>query len=236
MMSDARMNHLTEEELHALAESPPVGAATGIPGRGESPAASAAATRHLALCGDCRADVDRIRALLAHAAALPRELDPPADLWPDIRRKMHAPRAAPFGFGRGLPRRAYVWLAAAAILLIAASSALTTLILRGGDKPVAAGHDERGGSDSLGAAAQFRTVSDEYDRMDRDLAALLASQREKLQPETIEKVERNLAIIDGAIAEIRQALAEDPNNRALQQLLKASYGQKAALLRQVSQS
>jgi hypothetical protein len=72
--------------------------------------------------------------------------------------------------------------------------------------------------------------------MDRELAAQLASQRDKLMPETIEKVERNLAIIDQAIDEIRQALAEDPNNRALQQLLKASYGQKAALLRQVSQS
>jgi hypothetical protein len=79
-------------------------------------------------------------------------------------------------------------------------------------------------------------VSDEYDRLDRELAALLAAQRGKMQPETVAKVERNLAIIDAAIAEIRQALAEDPGNEALRQLLKASYGQKSALVRQVATS
>ena len=57
-----------------------------------------------------------------------------------------------------------------------------------------------------------------------------------MQPETITKVERNLAIIDAAIAEIRQALADDPGNDALRQLLKATYGQKSALVRQVSAS
>ena len=220
-MSDAGKSHLHESELHAAAE--------GQPG-----ATDAARLRHLESCAECRADVDRIRALLAHVATLPREIDPPADLWAGIQTRISAPRT--IGIGRTLPRGAWVWLAAAAVLLIAASSALTTLILRGGDQPVATGHDERSGGDSVGGGAGFRTVSDEYERMDRDLAATLASQREKLQPETIEKVERNLAIIDQAIGEIRQALAEDPNNRALQQLLKASYGQKAALLRQVSQS
>ena len=221
-MSDADMNHLTEAELHAAADGNPEALGT------------AGAVRHLDACGGCRAEVERIRALLEHAATLPRDIQPPADLWPAIRERMQAPRKA--DGGRSLPRRAWVWLAAAAILLIVASSTVTTLILRGGDQPVATGHDEQGAGDSLGDASQFRTVSAEYDRMDRELAALLASQREKLQPETIEKVERNLAIIDQAIGEIRQALAEDPNNKALLQLLKASYGQKAALLRQVSQS
>jgi hypothetical protein len=87
-----------------------------------------------------------------------------------------------------------------------------------------------------GSQTPVRRVSDEYDRLDEELSALLAGQRDKMQPETIAKVERNLAIIDGAIAEIRQALAEDPGNEALRQLLKASYGQKSALVRQVSRS
>ena len=221
-MSDAAMNHLSEAELHAAAEG------------GHAGSDAATVERHLDTCAACRADVERIRAVLDRALALPREIEPPADLYAGIRERIRAPRIAPVG--QGFPRRAYVWLAAAAVLLIIASSAVTTLILRGGDQPVATGHDEQRGGDTLGGAAAFRTVSDEYDRMDRDLAATLAAQREKLLPETIEKVERNLAIIDQAIREIRQALAEDPNNKALQQLLKASYGQKAALLRQVSQS
>jgi hypothetical protein len=81
-----------------------------------------------------------------------------------------------------------------------------------------------------------RTVSDDYDRLDRELASMLAAQLDKLQPESVEKVEHNLAIIDQAIREIRDALAVDPGNEALLQLLKASYGQKSALVRQVSAS
>ena len=220
-MSDPRTNHLTEPELHAAAE-------------GQLDTSSAdTIERHLESCAACRGDVERIRALLHHASALPREIDPPADLWPGIRDRMQSARVT--ANRGGLPRRAYAWLAAAAVLLVIASSALTMLILRGGDQPVATAHDGTGGLDSLGAA-DFRRVSAEYERMDRDLAAQLATQRDKLLPETIEKVERNLAIIDQAISEIRQALAEDPNNKALQQLLKASYGHKQALLRQVSQS
>ncbi len=219
-MIDPRMNHLTEAELHAAAE-----------GQLEAPGASLVEA-HLETCATCRADVERLRVLLEHAATLPRDVEPPADLWPGIRERVQSSRVAPLQ--RGIPRRAWAWFAAAAVLLVIASSALTTFILRGGDQPVAAGHDETRSLDTVGTV--FHTVNAEYERMDRELAAQLASQRDKLMPETIEKVERNLAIIDQAIDEIRQALAEDPNNRALQQLLKASYGQKAALLRQVSQS
>ena len=221
-MSDADMNHLTEADLHAAAE-----------GRGDV-AEAGAIERHLVACASCRADVDRIRALLEYAATLPRAIEPPVDLWSGIRDRMHS--ASPSGNRWAVPRRAYLWLAAAAVLLIVASSAVTTLVLRGGDRPVATGHDEPASPDSGAGSPEYRAVSEQYDRMDRDLAALFASQRDKLQPETIEKVERNLAIIDEAISEIRRALAEDPGNEALRQLLKASYGQKAALLRQVSQS
>ena len=223
-MSDPGMNHLAESELHAAAG-----------GELDAPDAANAANvaRHLESCASCRSDVVRIRALLQRATALPREIDPSADLWPGIRDRIQSGRGS--ALPRGLPPRAYLWLAAAAVLLVVASSALTTFILRGGDQPVATGHEEPRTPDTL-SAAEFRTVSAEYDRMDRDLAAQFASQRDRLLPETVEKVERNLAIIDQAIGEIRQALAEDPTNRALQQLLKASYGQKAALLRQVSQS
>ena len=236
-MNLERPDHLTEEELHGAAE----GSLAGEEAR--------SAQRHLDGCDECRAEVDRIRALLASAEALPRAIEPPDDLWPVIQARVRAAgsasQAAPGGVATGparpgsvLPlrrsRREYAWLAAAALLLVIATSAITTLIVRD-ERPVAAAPSAPE-DDSIDARAQFRAVSEEYDRLDRDLARRLDEQREKLQPETIEKVERNLQIIDRAIAEIRQALAEDPNNEALEQLLKASYGQKSALLQQVSQS
>jgi len=220
-----RERHLTEAQLHDAADAT------------AAPMEHAAIEQHLAECATCRSDVDRIRALLGTVAGLPRDIAPPAGLWSGIEGRIRRPRsldAAPAG---ARSRRAYVWLAAAAILLVVASSAITALVLGRTDATVASRSDSTPARDDSGTGAPgFRTVRDEYERMDRDLAALLEAQREKLAPETVAKVERNLDIIDQAIGEIRQALAEDPGNKALQQLLKASYGHKAALLRQVSSS
>ena len=230
-------SHLTEEQLH--------GAADGSLADEEA----RSAFRHLDICGECRADVGRIRALLAGAGSLPRAIAPPDDLWPAIQARVQpaGSSAHPGSTGRGegvatrtraLPiprsRREYAVMAAAALFLIVVTSGITMRVVRD-DRPVASAPGVRV-VDSIGGQWHFRAVSAEYDRLDRDLARRLDEQREKLQPETIEKVERNLLIIDRAIGEIRQALAEDPYNEALEQLLKASYGQKSALLQQVSQS
>jgi hypothetical protein len=225
MMHDSA-THLTEDELHDAADGT------------DRPAEAGRTARHLMHCAHCRAEVERIRELLALAASLPRAIEPPADLWPDIRSRIRASGAQPpkmssprWGSFARNPR----WLAAAAVLLIVASSSLTALYLNRGPTDIA------GRSDSIASVTgasdiPVRRVSDDYDRLDSELSALLDGQRGKLQPETIEKVERNLAVIDAAIGEIRQALAEDPGNEALHQLLKASYGQKSALVRQVSTS
>ena len=229
MMHDSAL-HLTEDELHDAADGT------------QAPADASRAARHLTHCARCRTDVDRIRELLALAASLPRSIDPPADLWPDIRTRI---RQQPVPVGSRITRshsrwesfvRDRRWLAAAAVLLIVASSALTALVLGPRANDLARGPDSIAPVTGPEGAPIVRTVSDEYDRLDRELAALLAAQRGKMQPETVAKVERNLAIIDAAIAEIRQALVEDPGNDALRQLLKASYGQKSALVRQVATS
>jgi anti-sigma factor RsiW len=229
MMHDSAL-HLTEDELHDAADGT------------NPPAESSRAARHLMHCARCRTDVERIRDLLALASALPREIEPPTDLWPDIRTRIR--RTALPSTGRAAGSRSlwnsFVhdrgWLAAAAVLLIVASSVMTALFLRPNNDSVVQRPDTVEPAPGSQRAPVVRTVSDDYDRLDRELAQLLAGERGKMQPETVAKVERNLAIIDAAIAEIRQALAEDPGNDALLQLLKASYGQKSALVRQVSTS
>lgn len=216
------MEHLSEEQLHDAAE------VTDPLRRG------AVVGEHLARCGQCREDVERIRSLLATVATLPRSVEPHIDLWPAIRAQVTARPSEALPVRRAATERSFSWLAAAAVLLIIATATLTTLIVRDEPAQVAGGAELPAAAH--GGATPGSNVSDDYDHMDRAIAAQLAGQRDKLQPETIEKVERNLLIIDRAIGEIRQAMAEDPGNAALKLLLEASYGQKAALVRQVSQS
>lgn len=224
-MMGERERHLTEAQLHDAADAT------------AAPMERAAIEQHLAECATCRSEVDRIRALLGTVFGLPRGIAPPPGLWSGIAERIRRPESFDVARAGVRTRRAYAWLAAAAILLVVASSAITARVLGRPGATVASRSDSTPASDDSGARTPgFRTVRDEYERMDRDLAALLEAQREKLAPETVAKVERNLDIIDRAIGEIREALAEDPGNKALQQLLKASYGHKAALLRQVSQS
>ena len=217
-MNVERPAHLTEARLH--------GAAEGSLGNEEA----RIARRHLEVCAECRADVERIRGLLGGAASLPSAIEPPEDLWPSIQARVQGVAVTPIRRSR----REYAFMAAAALFLVVLSSGITMRVVRD-SRPVASAPAVPR-NDSIDAPARFRAVSAEYDQLDRELARRLDEHREKLQPETIEKVERNLQIIDRAIGEIRQALAEDPHNEALEQLLKASYGQKSALLQQVSQS
>jgi anti-sigma factor RsiW len=49
--------------------------------------------RHLDGCGECRAEAEALRALLAEVAVLPRAIAPPADLWQGIAGRLE-PRAA----------------------------------------------------------------------------------------------------------------------------------------------
>ena len=236
-MMGNRSDHLTEDQLHGAAEESLAGDEAH------------AVHRHMKACARCRHTVESLRMLLAKARELPPAIEPPDELWLALREKVTAAHVGGYivpGWGPAArdaarpipasrrPRREYAWLAAAALLLVVMTSAITMLVVR--DSRPLASAPAGVGDDTLEGPARFRAVNAQYERLDRDLARQLDEQRENLQPETIEKVERNLEVIDRAIEEIRQALAEDPNNEALEQLLKASYGQKSALVQQVSQS
>lgn len=54
-----------------------------------------------------------------------------------------------------------------------------------------------------------------------------------MTPETRAVVEKNLAVIDAALVEIRSALAKDPNNRELLRMLGATRKRKIETLQLV---
>jgi hypothetical protein len=209
---------------------------------------------HLRGCAECRAEVDSLRALLDEARFLPREIAPQRDLWAGIAARLE-PRAPSAGetprpaeetadprvipFRRGLPWQPPRWLmaAAAAVVLMIGSSLATLLVVdrgaRGGAPdlldPVAATPPSERATTALAA---FAPAEQGYQAAIDELAAALDTRRGELAPETAATLERNLAIIDQAIAESRAALERDPGSRELTQMLSAVYDTKVRMLQQ----
>lgn len=131
-------------------------------------------------------------------------------------------------------------LAAAAIVLVAASSAVTAVVMRhgAGTTPAVATSITPTPRD-LPPATTLPAAMTEAERgylaSVEELSAALEMARSQLAPATIAIVERNLALIDSAIAESREALAHDPGNRVLMAVLDGTYRQKLELLRRAAQ-
>lgn len=182
---------------------------------------------HLALCARCGRDRDRLEALLARSRALSAEVSPPPEIWSAVHQQIVvAPSSG--------TRR--VWLlAAAALLLIAVSSAVTALLVRRPQTLVVRQEESTATTATLRLPVAARAVDADYQAVIRELDHSLAQRRSQLSPGTIAKVEASLRIVDEAIGEARRALAADPANRDLVDLLAASYERKLELLRRASE-
>ena len=73
-----------------------------------------------------------------------------------------------------------------------------------------------------------------YDREIAMLDSLVRSRNSSLDPKTVQIIQRNLTIIDSAIAESRAALAKDPNSPLLTNRLDNVLGSKVELLRTIA--
>ncbi|NIV50338.1 MAG: hypothetical protein GWN53_00345, partial [Gammaproteobacteria bacterium] len=81
----------------------------------------------------------------------------------------------------------------------------------------------------------FVAAEQEYQRVTDELLGALEAQRDELAPETVEIVERNLALIDSAITEARAALEKDPANSRLVHKLTDMYRTRVTFLERMSQ-
>jgi hypothetical protein len=188
---------------------------------------------HLHGCDACRERERGLRSLRAQAAALPRELAPARDLWPGIEKRLGGRNVLSFSGARGVRR---AWLAgalAAAAALVVASG----LALRGGGVPLPRGSTEPGGVPSrVGLSAEPAHVLEaerEYAKAASVLLSALDARRERFSPETLAAVERDLRVIDQALADIRVALEKDPGSGALNHLLASTHQRKVKVLQQV---
>jgi anti-sigma factor RsiW len=200
---------------------------------------------HLTACTACRAEAEGLASLLAEAAALPREIRPPRDLWSGIDARLEdATVAAPIPSARrpatGLPRWA---LAAAALALVLVTAAVSSLLTRRWDEAMAL--KVRGAADGVEATAPgTEPGATPADEPGDEEARFLAASRELLEgleaqdltPETMAIVRRNIAVIDAAIAELHVALRKDPGNGELTRMLLATYQRKIDLLEQAARA
>jgi anti-sigma-K factor RskA len=203
--------------------------------------ARAPVEEHVASCALCGAEVVSLRRILAQAGELPKSIDPPSDAWSNIRstisRDESAVRANKPVSPSGIWERRYV-LAAAAVLIAVLSSAGTALYLKGnysGERNSSSIANNSSTEATPATLAAFAIEENNYLRTASTLQDVLDQQEASLAPETVAQLKASLRTIDEAILEARTALARDPANKLLVQMLSASYRQKVDLLRRTTE-
>ena len=218
---------------------------------------------HLAACTVCEDRSAALAELLDQLHGVPREIEPPAALWSDVRRvieqtTIEAAPDAPVAEAADpaildtdpllvatpdivpiapIVRKRIVprWaLAAAALLLVVVSSAVTLLIVRGDGSPTE--HEliaSRIASEE--SLARFAELEAAYLRAAAELVDALEQEHRSIPPDVAARAERSLLVIDEAVRESRAALANDPDNAALAELTLAAHRRKLEFLQRVRQ-
>ena len=186
---------------------------------------------------------EELEAIARRAAQLPL-LSPSRDLWSGIEARIQAPvialpngaesvpAAAPSIVPARLPWRR---LAIAASLLVAATAGVTyTLVARRDTAALADANDSATVEARLpGAPVVAVSTASAEQTFDREIGALrdvIDQRRKDLDPATIAVLEKNLKVIDAAIAESKAALAKDPASTFLMDRLTRAYDTKLQLL------
>ncbi len=192
---------------------------------------------HVAACDLCRSEFEGLQLIVARAGELPRSIEPPPEAWSGIRSSIARDENAvrtdkPFS-RIGERRRRYL-VAAAIILAAVLSSAGTAWYLGARDpfaNPTAASAVSASSEVAPATLAAFVFEENNYLRTASRLQDLLDQQEGSLAPETVAQLRASLHAIDDAIIEARNALARDPANKLLVEMLSSSYRQKVDLLR-----
>ncbi len=209
---------------------------------------------HLAECQQCSAVVDDLRRVLAGAQAL--EDRPPADdLWSGIAERIGATRTGAGGGevidleghrrarkqAAGLRERRFSFslpqLVAASLVLAVFSGGSAWLALRAqlasseGQIASTPGMNQSG---LVSGTPRSSFADEKFGTAIAELQRAMDEGRERLAPETVRTIEKNLWTINRAIAQARRALAEDPSSDYLNDHLAETMRQKLEFLRQTS--
>lgn len=214
--------------------------------------------RHRADCAECTTVWAELDQISAAAAALP-VLTPSRDLWAGIDARLEARADAAIDVRRNAPldtrvaapvatrwsRSTMLRVALAASMLIAVTSGITWQLATSANDAtptvaaVSTDADRTANAapttiDGVESSVRLVKYDEEFRALDTEIAAmqqLLETRRSTLDSTTVAVLERNLAVIDTAIAESRAALLKDPASQFLATQLSRSYTTKLTLLR-----
>ena len=172
--------------------------------------------------------------LMRMARGLATDVQPSRDLWPGIEA------AIADTDGQADARPAVRWprlmaQAAAVLLLVGGSSMITWLTMQDAAGPA----EQVAATDTLtfrpvsGSFGSDYSLGPDFTDARNNLVAKLDEELERLPPATRAEVEKNIATIRAAIAEINIALAKEPENVLLQQLLLRTYNEELSVMRKV---
>ncbi len=186
--------------------------------------------QHLAECASCRRQLDELREVVRwlHTDA-PDAPDP--EVWPRVAARIAAfpaPRTA--AARRPAPRR--LGLLAGGVLAAAAVAVIALSVGRDGAAPAPS---PPRGHPSAGIALPASAVpSPSHARAVAELEAVLAEGRGRLSPETIQRLEASLAIVEAAIGQAQQAIAADTTNPYVLRHLERLRQEKVETLREAA--
>jgi anti-sigma factor RsiW len=185
---------------------------------------------HVADCAECRLLARDLAGIRDDAAALPT-FSPSRDLWSGIEARIETPVVEMNARSRAIGRWTTRQFAAAAAVLIAVTAGGTWMVATRSPAvttlPIAAVPAAR--TDLVSVADQKGIAT--YEGEIAKLHDVLATRRGELDSATVTVIEKNLVLIDKAIAESKAALAADPHSAFLAKNLNRAYDTKLDLLR-----
>jgi Putative zinc-finger len=191
------------------------------------------AAAHLGSCARCTELVRELEEVRDRANALP-VLRPSRDLWPQISARISAPvqsldshraRSVP-RFSTGALRRYAV--AASLVVVTAGVTYIATRLTTPTSVPVRQVATQ---PTQVVPVVHKQSAADTYDEEITQLHKIVAERQDQLDPRTVAEIQRNLAVIDSAIAESRRALRKDPKSAFLADQLDHALDNKMELLR-----
>jgi hypothetical protein len=171
-----------------------------------------------------------LRALLADAASLAREMSPPRDLWPGIATRLAAAKQEAVLGWTVRPRWGVrLSLAVTAVVLIGVTAVLVYRPERSAtvttpSETLTAVDLAFNNDDAMTVAARSYAVAT------AELMAAWDSRRSAFLPETQAVIDENLRIIDDSLRKLHEAIQKDPFRSELKRLLVAVHQKKVDTL------